>query len=81
MKLILGSTRDSLGSVDMLILSSPAPFMGICALHCLGCFGLGSNIAYESSSSHELFVELSKFTHLSAYRLFLPVLCRRPCPW
>ena len=24
---------------------SPGPFMGICALHCLGCFGLGSNIA------------------------------------
>ena len=59
----------------MRILLSPAPFMGICALHCLGCFGFGSNIACESSHGHV--VEFSEFTYLSSCRLSLPVFASR----
>ena len=69
LKRMLASTGwpDShiLGSIDMRILASqvPVPFMGICALHCLGCFGFGSNIAPH------LCTELSR--HESLESLFL----------
>ena len=60
---------------DLKILPSPAPFMGICALHCLGPRlgypGFGRHIACESNSSHGHFVEFSKI-HVSACGLFGP---------
>ena len=84
--LMLASTgaQDALhilGSINMRILLSPAPFVGICGLHCPADFGFGNNVACFATSSHGHFVDFSKLTYLSACRrLSLPILCRQLYP-
>ena len=75
------TSRVILRNIDMRILLSPTPFMGICALHCLGYFGFGGNIACESqelgSWACRRVLEIRVSESVSPVS---PSPCRQPCP-